>query len=269
MSDRIKQIISQDQLLDNQTKLQQVSTNVSNCTSHCQHNIIIINDHLKYTNKENINILNYKNLRGHIDFSLFSNVNKEFSNVNKEFSNENKEFSNENKEFSNENKEFSNENKEFSNENKEFTIENNVNCIIDSHLSESYILNQLANCIIQFTEKFNHLLMRECRNVYIITDNSCISGIEMLRCSNITINSSYYNYLNLEYTTQTKINGSIDDNSIIKIMSCLDICVNSKTLLVNEYKNEIYTGSKNSTDLQLVEQSIPKMFEVDITLNKT
>lgn len=113
--------------------------------------------------------------------------------------------------------------------------------IIDVAQNISIILSGLINNEINVFAKINHCLLRCSNNSSINFNQGTISGIDIIKSSNININTPTHNYTSLEYNENVSLFGLLDDSSMVRIISCLLIRINHDDIMSNYFTNLIYT----------------------------
>lgn len=141
-----------------------------------------------------------------------------------------------------------------SNSMNNFWVPHNHRTVLYPKQTESFILDGLNNNQIIFEGKFNHLTLRQCYNIELILSYSPISGIDFLETENIKIRSTSYNSTNIEYCSNTMIEGEMLDSHLI-VHSSVDVNINSQTLNVNPFKRECFDFVNNNN----LSRSVPSI----------
>ncbi len=145
----------------------------------------------------------------------------------------------------------------------EFFLDHEGPLCLYSHKTDSYILDQVKNHRIVFINKFNHLLLRHCENIDLFIVRGVISGIDILKSNNIFVKSFYHNYTSIEYTNNTNINGGVDNNSCVRVLSSQDVSINEHNLLVNPFTSKVFMFDKK----QIAGFNIPNIRNIKINFN--
>ncbi len=131
--------------------------------------------------------------------------------------------------------------------------------IIDGSKERSYCLYGLNSNIVVFKSKVNHILIRKCYDTKIYLNGGTISGIDILKGSNVSVRTPKHNFTNIEHSSDTHLGGSIDDDTLIYIEGSVGVFVNCKDMNINpfsssqlklEYKEEINTVELSSSPIE-------------------
>ena len=138
-------------------------------------------------------------------------------------------------------------------------VEMGKTVVINGSKNKSYWLDGLNKNTIVFKSKVNHIMIRGCDDTRIYLNGGTISGIDILKGSNVSVRTPKHNYTNVEISNNTTLGGTIDNNSLIHVTNSMDVIVNHKNLHVNPFiKAElklVYTTDDNQERLDIGELS--------------
>ncbi len=110
-----------------------------------------------------------------------------------------------------------------------------INITITGDMKKSYCLDGLNRNTVVFKRKVKHVMIRNCDDTRVYLNNGTIAGIDVLFGSNVSLRTPKHNYTNVEQSHNTKLNGTVDNNSLIHVTQSLDVFVNHKNLMVNPF----------------------------------
>lgn len=127
------------------------------------------------------------------------------------------------------------------NNHREFSVPKTLQYLsVEPNSSDSYILNRLSNMVVFFHGKFNHLTIRLCNNLQIITSSCPISGIDNINGENIKFQTyGTYNHTNIEFSSGTHLNGNVDESYLV-VHKSVDVNVNSQPLSTSPFESNVF-----------------------------
>ena len=107
--------------------------------------------------------------------------------------------------------------------------------VIKGSKEKSYCLDGLNRNTVVFRTKVNHIMIRGCDDTKIYLNGGTISGIDVLKGSNISVTTPKHNFTNVEISNYTQLKGLLDKNTLIYIINSIDVFVNQKNIGVNPF----------------------------------
>lgn len=115
-------------------------------------------------------------------------------------------------------------------------IESGEECnLFPDSSKKSYLFNGLVKTKVYFTGKVNHILIRDCHDSYFCIRDGVISGISILKSTDIAIELPVHNTTSIEQTSKIAINGNLTNESIIYVTASQEIDFNSIRLPINPF----------------------------------
>lgn len=104
----------------------------------------------------------------------------------------------------------------------------------------SFFFNGLEGNTVYIDKKFNHLLIRKCKNTNFYIKEGNISGIDILTSQNMCIHVPLHDFTNIEYTSDTKLFGTIKNHSKIMVRNSSHISFENVRLPVNFFEQKSF-----------------------------
>nr|QBK91636.1 MAG: adenylate cyclase associated protein [Pithovirus LCPAC302] len=158
----------------------------------------------------------------------------------------------------------------YNNEEELFELELYVNTgtvIVNGSKNRSYCLYGLSKSTIVFKKKINHLLIRDCDDVKIYLNGGTISGIDILKGSNVSVRTPKHNFTNVEHSNLTHLNGTLDDDTLIHITRSMDVFINRENMNINPFSQSqlklVYKTDDNEERIDIGDLSTSPMNFMD------
>ena len=131
--------------------------------------------------------------------------------------------------------------------------------VIGGNSERSYVLDGLNRNTIVFKRKINHLMIRDSDDTRIYLNGGTISGIDVLKGSNVSVRTPKHNFTNVEKSHHTQLGGAVDDDTLIHVTHSMDVFVNQKNLGVNPFSQSqlklVYTTNDDENRIDIGEMS--------------
>jgi hypothetical protein len=121
----------------------------------------------------------------------------------------------------------------------------------------SYMFNGLVGNPITIISKINHLVIRDCKDLVIDIQEGTISGVDILRGNNISIQTTVHNSTNAEYVNKTDLKGKVDSDSRISVRNCWDVHVNEKSVPITPFHSTLVTSDGDNLETSVLSKSAP------------
>lgn len=115
---------------------------------------------------------------------------------------------------------------------------------ISSNCKKSYLFSGLNHNTIFIHGNLNHLVLRNSRHTKIVHFSKIISGLEILNCKDIEMQTKKFNSAEIELSQKLRMFGGLDSISQVSTHNCLDAELNSRPLpFAGAAKPESFTES--------------------------
>lgn len=123
---------------------------------------------------------------------------------------------------------------------------------IESNSKDSFIIENLSKKLIKIYGRFNHLTIRNCKNVAVMMD-SCISGVDIIKCTSVSMNISDLNFLEVYSSSNIKIESKSFERMIFD--KCLDCWYNRVNVRCSPFDKKIYTNGDSGLNVEEIQLS--------------
>ena len=131
----------------------------------------------------------------------------------------------------------------------ELSVKAGATVVIDGSSRYSYCLEGLRNNTVVFKNKINHLMIRNSDDTRVYLNSGTISGIDILKGSNVSVRTSKHNFTNVEQSQVTSLDGEINTDTLIHVTNSIDVIVNEQSINANPFaRTQLQLTDSDGTD---------------------
>ena len=132
-----------------------------------------------------------------------------------------------------------------------FLLEKGAVVFPDMGREESGLFYGLRNSHLTIMNKVNKVKLIKCTGVRLNLLGGCISGLEIVNCKDVFIDTSFMNYTNIEGSIDVNISGDCDVNTRTVCRGCISVTVNGERVNTNPFILIALDGYMNRVDFNV------------------